>query len=84
METQAEYIAKPKRKKSKRKIQREMLVGYDEFAEAFGIMNPRTIEKLMKVGMPYYPIAPKITMYDPNEVKDWIKENFKPQTVKAL
>jgi hypothetical protein len=57
-------------------IKPEMLRGEREFAAAFGIKSGDTQAKLRAQGMPcYYDGA--MFVYDPKEVKEWMKEKWK-------
>lgn len=73
-------MKKPKRK---RDIPAYMIKGEFEFAEAFGIIDPDKQAELRSEGMPCYN-RKGTYFYDPEEVKDWMKNNWKVQQPVSL
>ena len=54
--------------------------GEQEFFEAFGIKSPDKQAEMRSQGMPHYSDG-RIYIYFPEEVKAWIRENYKVQEV---
>lgn len=59
--------------KMKRTIEPIFLVGDEELGQAIGITTPRLLQELRQQGMPYY-ICGKSFVYDPEEVKKFLKK----------
>ena len=73
---------KPRKKTESRNIQRLMLCGDEELFQAFGIRKAKAAEYRSQ-GMPFLGKA-KPFMYDPEDVKVWLKETFQHQQIKTL
>jgi hypothetical protein len=66
--------------KEKRSINPYLIRGDKEFYQAFGVKDPKKQAEMRGLGMPCYNDG-KAFMYDPDEVKEWIKENYKIQRI---
>lgn len=86
MEEIAEYkIKSPKTKKDKYidALPVKTIRGESAFAKTFGFIDGHTQAKLRERGMPFWHDGSDF-IYPVDEVYNWMRINFKPQTVKAL